>query len=228
MGLTPDWADLNEGQQVDLGRIADGFISLTNHQAEGAQHLPAHLWAYSQEDFIRASLGMFVELGELVNECRWKPWRKYEGIPTEEERTRVLQEFGDVLHMLAWMLNNLRERFDIGPADIAAAFMMSHLENIERFKGNVPGREPPPAEEFDPSDGWRRLILSADSGGVRMVVLSKVASILAEDRMDGSPQDQEAAEMLRRFVNNEDRDAVIAWATRSEEEFRRVQKDLDS
>jgi hypothetical protein len=138
---------LDEYQLESLQRITEGLRTLTDRQHQGAQNLPSHLLKYDQEDFIRASLGMFVELGELVNEARWKPWRRYEGRPDPEERSRVIKEFGDVLNMLAWMLNNLRARFDIGPVDVAAGFMAVHVENIARFRGEVPGREPPREQE---------------------------------------------------------------------------------
>ena len=181
---------LDQSYMDDLNRIADGFISLTNRQQEGARNLPRQLWAYNQEDFIRASLGMFVELGELVNECRWKPWRRYEGEPTDLERAKVLKEFGDVLHMLAWTLNNLRERFDIGPAEIAAAFIHSHLENVARFRGEVPGREPPPP--MDPSVGVPR---RPDRGlpDPKLQIISTVG------QMVGGP----VAEVVQQFVIGE-------------------------
>lgn len=215
MGLTPS-------QLEDLGRMADGLISLTNHQAEGARHLPEHLWPYDQDDFIRAALGMFVEWGELVNECHWKPWRAYK-VPTDEERAKVVKEFGDVLHMLAWTINNLRQRFDIGPADIAAGFMAAHLENIERFKGNVPGREPPRAQEYRPisdytddpdvNPGFQALV-DAAVPGPRDAILAKVAEIMGERAEDMDPEELEALDRLRDYISGENPEAVKRWVNR--------------
>jgi hypothetical protein len=202
MGLTP-------AQEEDLKRITEGFIALTDHQQEGARNLPQHLWAYDQEDFIRASLGMFVELGELVNESQWKPWRSYSP-PTEDERNKVIKEFGDVLHMLSWMLNNLRERFEIGPVDIAAGFMAAHLENIERFRGNVPGREPP-REPVNP--GFQALV-DAAIPGPREAVLAKVAEIMTGREGDMDPEELEALDRLRDYISGENPEAVKRWVNR--------------
>lgn len=127
---------------LELFKIIEGLEALMVVQAEGASNLPPNLRPYNQEDFRTAALGMFVELGELINECHWKPWRHYDS-PTSAERQRVLKELGDVLHFLPWMLHNLATRFNIGPGDVAMAFLEVHRDNIQRFRGEVAGREPP-------------------------------------------------------------------------------------
>lgn len=205
---------LTAAQEEDLKRITEGFIALTDHQQEGARHLPEHLWAYDQEDFIRAALGCFVELGELVNESQWKPWRSY-GEPTEDERNKVIKEFGDVLHMLAWMLNNLRERFEIGPVDIAAGFMAAHLENIARFRGQVPGREPPPnigvPRRPDTNLPDPKFHVTA---GPRDAILTKVASTMEERREDMTPEELEALDRFNDYISGRDPAAVKEWLER--------------
>ena len=142
----------------DLLDVAFGLDALIKVQAEGANNLPEHLKPYDQADFRTAALGAFVELGELVNECQWKPWRHYDS-PTVVERQKVLKELADVLHFLPWMIRNLKERFGIETYEVAASFIEVHQENIQRFRGNVPGREPPPA-----NSGWRQLPLRAEGG----------------------------------------------------------------
>lgn len=130
----------------DEERAADalrqGLEALTLIQGVGASDLPARLLKLDQADFRTAALGMFVELGELVNECQWKPWRRY-APPTADERQKALKELGDVLHFLAWMLRNLEERLDINESDVALAFIDVARENRRRFTGQVAGREPP-------------------------------------------------------------------------------------
>lgn len=123
-------------------------MTLVNVQAEGASNLPPQLLALDQRDFIVASLGMFVELGELVNEAQWKPWRHYEA-PTAADRQKLLKELGDVLHFLPWMIRNLQARFGITVVDVADAFLAAHEENVRRFTGQVAGREPPPAAPIE-------------------------------------------------------------------------------
>jgi dimeric dUTPase (all-alpha-NTP-PPase superfamily) len=117
---------------VEMERFMEGLIlgleALVEMQSQGARNLPDHLQPLDQ--------------GELVNECQWKPWRSYTR-PTPAERQRVLKELADVLHFLPWVIRNLEDRFHITTADIALAAWEAHEENIERFRGQVPGREPP-------------------------------------------------------------------------------------
>lgn len=205
MGLTEDIQD-----SVDL--ITQGLSVLMERQKDGASHLPEHLRPYDQADFRSAALGAFVELGELVNECQWKPWRQY-GPPTDAEKMKVHKEFGDLLHMLAWMLNNLRTRFDIGPDDIALGFMNAHLENVARFKGLVPGREPPTNPLEPVNEGWRRLVMASNSTEGHLLVMAKIAEIMESHPEKMSEADKEAVEMLRKASRREDMDAVYEWAT---------------
>jgi hypothetical protein len=127
---------------TSVDALERGLRVLTQTQAAGAKLLPAHLHPYDAADFRSAILLTFTELGELMNEAKAKSWRTY-GPPTEEERTRMLDEFADVLHGLPWMMNNLMERFGVSERDFAEAFLRKAEENRARFEGRVPGREPP-------------------------------------------------------------------------------------
>lgn len=127
---------------TERNTILFGLRMLMTIQARNAGALPDHLRDYDDADFRTAALGAFVELGELVNECQWKPWRAYDP-PTPEGKQRAVKEFADVLHMLAWIGNNLNERLGITGLDLAEGFMAVAAENRARFEGRVPGREPP-------------------------------------------------------------------------------------
>lgn len=125
--------------------LAAGLEALVTVQQVGAKNLPAHLLAFDDADFRTAALGAFVELGELVNESRWKPWRSYDRAPSVADRQRILKEFGDVLHFVAWLMASYRERFGLSTDDFATAFMEVAAENRRRFTGQIEGREPPAA-----------------------------------------------------------------------------------
>lgn len=130
-------------QYAHESEIAEGLNTIARLQKLGASYSAAnHREGYTPEDFRSAALGAFVELGELVNECQWKPWREYNP-PTDAERQKVREEFADVLHFIAWMMNNLEDRFGLTPSDFAETFMAVHERNIARFSGQVPGHEPP-------------------------------------------------------------------------------------
>lgn len=122
--------------------ITEGLVELAAIQAHGARHLPEHLHPHDDADFRTAALGAFVELGELVNVCQWKPWRSYAEL-TGPEHERILDEFADLLHFIAWIVNNLHGRYGITELDLAQAFIEKAKENRRRFTGQVPGREPP-------------------------------------------------------------------------------------
>lgn len=126
-----------------LTTISLGLAKLMDLQEKGAKNLPEHLHAMDEADFRTAALGFFVELGELVNEAKWKPWRDY-GTANNEEIARILDEAADVLHFLPWLFRNLEARFGITAGDLAEAFVRKHEVNIRRFRGEVEGREPPP------------------------------------------------------------------------------------
>ena len=125
-----------------LQEVKRGLETMMFVQGAGAAHLAPELRTMDQADFRESSLGAFVELGELVNECQWKSWRAYSA-PTEEELTRMLDEGADLLTFVARMFNILNDRFGIKPVDWAEAFMRVAARNEARFKGEVPGREPP-------------------------------------------------------------------------------------
>lgn len=137
----------SETLEADLARIRDGLLTLMEIQGHNAKGLPTHLHPHDDADFRTAALGAFVELGELVNECQWKPWRNYLP-PTLEEKTKILKEMADVLHFLPWLMNNLQARFCLTADDFARGFMEVAEENIRRFAGEVPGREPPPEVQW--------------------------------------------------------------------------------
>lgn len=136
--------------------IADGLTLLCEVQREGAQILPDHLLAYDEADFRTAALGAFVELGELVNECQWKPWRQTRPLD-QASRRKILKEAGDLLHFFAWMMNNLGERFGIAPEEFARGFCEAAEENRRRFRGEVPGREPPTCDGLERDRAFTRL-----------------------------------------------------------------------
>lgn len=135
--LDADWLRMRRFQQV-----RQGLLAVMEIQAAGEQHLAPELRGQDQAGFREASLGAFVELGELVNECKWKSWRAYSE-PTDEEITKMLDEGADLLTFVARMFNILSARFGTSSADWAEAFMRVADRNEARFQGLVEGREPP-------------------------------------------------------------------------------------
>jgi hypothetical protein len=144
---SPAWIAANKE------KIREGLAALMEVQHYGASFLPEDLQGYDQQDFRNGALAFFVELAEFVNSTSWKPWRK-PTIPGPEETQHTFKEFADVLHMLAWLLNNLETRYYYSPGQFASAFMWVHQENINRFKSKIPGREPPTSGEAPALEPW--------------------------------------------------------------------------
>lgn len=171
--------------------ISVGLETLIELQNLGATNLPDHLQPLDQADFRTAALGMFVELGELVNESSWKPWRRYDK-PSAADRQRVLKELADVLHFLPWMIRNLQARFDFEVQDVAQAFIEVHEENIRRFRGQVPGREPPLS-----NSGWKNL--PVDSPKADAVHQAKIIDMVLDNVDDITEgQRQQAKDLFSR------------------------------
>ena len=129
-------------RSADLRAIRTGLMTMMTVQSRGEEHLPSEVRQRDTAAFREASLAAFVELGELVNECQWKSWRAYSE-PTDEQFTKMLDEGADLLTFVARMFNILSSRFGASSLDWAEAFMRVAARNEARFKGEVPGREPP-------------------------------------------------------------------------------------
>lgn len=140
---------MNDSRRSEaVAKITEGFRTLMELQARGAANLPEHLHPLDQADMRTAFLGAFVELGEWANETQWKPWREY-GKPDQEAIERILDEAADFQHFYAWIMRSIEAQYGISPEDLALAFIRKHEVNIKRFKGEVPGREPPrPVDPF--------------------------------------------------------------------------------
>jgi NTP pyrophosphatase (non-canonical NTP hydrolase) len=79
-------------------------------------------------------LAMMVEVGELVQELNWKPWKE----TFEPDPKKVADEFADILAFLGLILVYLRAH-GITPFDLADAYETKTRTNIDRFSGKVAG-----------------------------------------------------------------------------------------
>lgn len=132
--------------------IAAGLRALMAVQGRNARLLPdEEMGAPGSNQAIRvAHQGLMVELGEVYNNLAVKPWRKSQDI----DAAALIDELGgDVLHFLAWLLNGLSVRNGLGPENWAHGFWAKSIENIARFQGKVPGREPPDTTNTKPFGG---------------------------------------------------------------------------
>lgn len=66
---------------------------------------PARLDLLEWLDYLRdQTLAAFVELGEYIQNFKWKPWAKEPQFPNSDARDDAIEEMVDVLHFIA---NNL-------------------------------------------------------------------------------------------------------------------------
>jgi len=79
-------------------------------------------------------LALNVELGELLQELNWKPWKESKAI----NKARVVDEFADVLAFTGILLVYL-DRLGITTEDLAAGYAAKTSVNIQRLTGQVDG-----------------------------------------------------------------------------------------
>ncbi len=79
-------------------------------------------------------LALNVELGELLQELNWKPWKE----PREIDKPRVIDEFADVLAFMGILLVYL-DRMGVSTSDLVAGYQKKTDINIQRLTGKVAG-----------------------------------------------------------------------------------------
>lgn len=151
------------GKPVELGpaspataeeraAIAAGLRAIMQVQDRNANLLPPGTGGDSgtRGELRTAHQALMVELGEVYNALELKPWKK----ETPIDAAHVIDEVGgDVLHFLGWMLNAIERVYELTPDQFAHGFWAKSIENIARFQGKVPGREPPDTSSTRPLGG---------------------------------------------------------------------------
>ena len=89
-----------------------------------------------------AGLAAFVELGELMNELPWKPWKKYPETMSNEIRANVLAEWADVEVFLTLLRRYLAEAHGFRAEDFARAYLAKLDVVAKRSRGEVQGYGP--------------------------------------------------------------------------------------
>lgn len=129
--------------ETDVEDIKRGLDAIIRIQHQSAEALPeeSRVFPSAKVELVTAAYALQHEVGELVDEFPWKPWRQ--DAPVDAEK--VGDEYGDVLHFLAWLTRTMMWRFNgsITTDMLARAFVVKAKENDRRFAGLVPGREPP-------------------------------------------------------------------------------------
>ena len=81
------------------------------------------------------ALALLVEIGELLQELNWKPWKEGREVNTQA----VAEEMSDVLAFVGVLLDNLMVQSGLTLADIAAAYARKTDINLQRAGGEVAG-----------------------------------------------------------------------------------------
>jgi hypothetical protein len=136
----------DQDEQLEYERYAmEAYLEASQVAwARNAAGLPDHARVplTDQRDLQEAGLGTFIELAELINETDWKSWRGSRPMDGER-RTRLLEEWADVQVFLTRLSMNLKAMYGVTPAELAEAWVRVSERNGARFRGEVPGREPP-------------------------------------------------------------------------------------
>lgn len=100
-------------------------------------------------------LALIVELTELLQELDWKAWKDKKDV----DKTKIAQEFADVLAFLGVILLQIRA-LGVSTEDLATAYKVKSQINIERFLGKF-GKEYQQVSKAD----HVQLSLFSDNGG---------------------------------------------------------------
>jgi hypothetical protein len=128
--------------ESDVEDIKRGLDAITRIQHRSAMALPerSRVFPSPQIELVTAAYALQHEVGELVDEFPWKPWRQDAVVDAE----KAGDEYSDVLHFLAWLTRVMQQFNELLTTEmLARAFVTKAKENDRRFAGLVPGREPP-------------------------------------------------------------------------------------
>jgi hypothetical protein len=126
----------------DVEDIRRGLEAIIRIQRISAEALPeeSRVFPSPQVELLTAAYALQHEVGELLDELPWKPWRRVNIV----DPNKVSDEYADVLHFLAWMTRVIvSTQSQIDLQMLAEAFVKKARINDERYAGNVEGREPP-------------------------------------------------------------------------------------
>lgn len=96
-----------------------------------ADALPAG--AITPQHILTYGFALIHEVGELMDELAWKPWKPRGAI----NRERVADEFADVLAFLGLITIYVCRLTGLEPIDLARAYLRKSQVNINRFTGLV-------------------------------------------------------------------------------------------
>lgn len=93
----------------------------------------------SKEALATYATALTVELGELLQELDWKPWKTR---TTPIDKAKVLDEFADVLAFIGVVLANICAQTGLTPEEFGDAFDAKTEVNIKRAQGLIRGYVP--------------------------------------------------------------------------------------
>lgn len=133
---------LESAPEYYASRLAQGLNVLTSIQSNVSSPLiredtsasAAGLKHREWKEHIRTyGLALMMEVGELINELDWKPWKFRHEVDFEN----VVKEYSDVLAFLGIVTLLLERRFPGFTTAVAARkYIDVSLDNVERIKGN--------------------------------------------------------------------------------------------
>lgn len=88
----------------------------------------------SKDQIRTVFVALFVELGELVQELDWKPWKE----PKQVDNAKIAGEFADILAFIGLLLVYF-EGLGVDANKLAEAYLEKSKTNYARFTGQVDG-----------------------------------------------------------------------------------------
>lgn len=107
-------------------------------ELRGMRHVPHALAEYLTWNFA----ALFEELGEMMHEIRWAPWKTARGVLTDQARDRAVDEAIDVLHFLGNVLSAL----GVSDEELSDRYVAKQTINRSRLES---GRSKKTGDDFE-------------------------------------------------------------------------------
>lgn len=116
----------------DEALLEEGLDTLLRLQHPFLQRLQHH--NLDKDTLARYGTALMIEVAEFVNETPWKLWKEYPEELTPLQKSKLVEEYADILAFMGTWLNFL-ELMGIDPDDVAAGYIRKVEKNHARFNG---------------------------------------------------------------------------------------------
>lgn len=126
------WISFVQAESLDFGKVMQMWMHMQKHiSALDSASRPGPDGVTKQQMTVVFS-ALFVELGELMQELNWKPWKAEKDL----DPFRIADEFADIMAFLGLLMSYL-DTLGISPQNLVDAYTVKSRVNVDRLSGKV-------------------------------------------------------------------------------------------